>query len=127
MHPPAIAPEHSDCLLRIIEAAAQVRRRYQYFLWTQADMQRLLPHKLAVCGVYDRARRDLVFETLHSVPLAPEALAVLAEPLAGRLGDMAGMIAGLKLPTVIVQEGGYLTDYLTDNLASFLTGFQKGA
>lgn len=80
MHPPAIAPERSECLLRIIEAAAQVRRRYQYFLWTQADMQRLLPHKLAVCGVYERSRRDLVFEALHSVPVPAEALDLLRDP-----------------------------------------------
>jgi acetoin utilization deacetylase AcuC-like enzyme len=55
-----------------------------------------------------------------------------ADPLAGGavttkgFAQMARMIAGLKLPTVIVQEGGYLTPYLSDNLASFLTGFQAG-
>jgi len=55
-----------------------------------------------------------------------------ADPLAGGavttqgFAQMAGMIAGLKLPTVVVQEGGYLTDYLSDNLASFLTAFQAG-
>lgn len=32
-------------------------------------------------------------------------------------------IARLRLPTVIVQEGGYLCDALGDNLTSFLTGF----
>ena len=36
---------------------------------------------------------------------------------------IAEKIAGLGLPTVIVQEGGYLTDDLGRNLASFLTGF----
>jgi len=55
-----------------------------------------------------------------------------ADPLAGGgvttagFGQMAAMIAGLRLPTVITQEGGYLTPYLGDNLATFLTGFQKG-
>ena len=36
---------------------------------------------------------------------------------------IAEKIAELKLPTVIVQEGGYLTDALGDNLASFLSGY----
>ena len=36
---------------------------------------------------------------------------------------MAQSIAGLGLPAVIVQEGGYLCDELGANLASFLTGF----
>ncbi|TIV17792.1 MAG: histone deacetylase family protein, partial [Mesorhizobium sp.] len=36
---------------------------------------------------------------------------------------MGEAIAGLGLPTVIVQEGGYLCDALGDNLTAFLTGF----
>lgn len=38
----------------------------------------------------------------------------------GRIGEK---IAGLRLPTVIVQEGGYLCDDLGRNLTRFLTGF----
>ena len=37
-------------------------------------------------------------------------------------GKIGAAIAALNLPTVYVQEGGYLSDVLTDNLASFLTG-----
>jgi acetoin utilization deacetylase AcuC-like enzyme len=37
-----------------------------------------------------------------------------------RIGEQ---IAGLRLPSVIVQEGGYLCDALSDNLTSFLAGF----
>ena len=37
-----------------------------------------------------------------------------------RIGEA---IARLGLPTVIVQEGGYLCDALSDNLTSFLAGF----
>jgi len=36
-------------------------------------------------------------------------------------------IAAHGLPTVIVQEGGYLCDELGDNLASYLTGFSNAA
>ncbi len=38
---------------------------------------------------------------------------------------MASMLAALNLPTVIVQEGGYLCDELGDNLHSFLSGFEE--
>lgn len=34
-------------------------------------------------------------------------------------------IAGLNLPTVFVQEGGYLCDELSDNLTSVLSGFNE--
>ena len=39
---------------------------------------------------------------------------------------MAGKIAGLALPTVLVQEGGYLSDDLGRNLVQFLSGFETG-
>jgi acetoin utilization deacetylase AcuC-like enzyme len=39
---------------------------------------------------------------------------------------MAGKIAGLGLPTVLVQEGGYLSHDLGRNLVQFLTGFEVG-
>ncbi len=41
----------------------------------------------------------------------------------GRIGAAIGQ---LHLPTVLVQEGGYLADALTDNLESFLGGFAMG-
>ena len=39
---------------------------------------------------------------------------------------MAGKIAQLGLPTVLIQEGGYLSDDLGHNLVQFLAGFEKG-
>ena len=39
--------------------------------------------------------------------------------------DIGKVLGGLGLPTVIVQEGGYLSDALGNNLASFLSGFEK--
>ena len=37
---------------------------------------------------------------------------------------LAELAAALSLPTVIVQEGGYLTEHLSDNLAMFLSAFE---
>jgi len=54
-----------------------------------------------------------------------------ADPLRGGkvttagFARIAGKIAGLSLPTVIVQEGGYLTDHLANNLAMFLTSYEE--
>jgi acetoin utilization deacetylase AcuC-like enzyme len=39
---------------------------------------------------------------------------------------MAKKIASLGLPTVLVQEGGYLSDDLGRNLVQFLAGFEDG-
>ena len=40
--------------------------------------------------------------------------------------SLAREYAGLGLPTVLVQEGGYLSDDLGRNLVQFLAGFEKG-
>ena len=40
-------------------------------------------------------------------------------------GQIGAAIAGLKLPTLFVQEGGYLSDALAANLTSTLTGFAR--
>lgn len=67
---------------------------------------------------------------------APDALVVAlgldafeGDPFGGLSVSTSGFariaeaIAGLRLPSVIVQEGGYLCDELGANLASFLAGF----
>ena len=40
-------------------------------------------------------------------------------------GRIATRIAALKLPAVLVQEGGYLCERLGDNLSSFLESFNS--
>lgn len=68
---------------------------------------------------------------------APDALVVavgldafVGDPLAGLAVTTDGFrrigaaIAGLDLPSVLVQEGGYLCDALGDNLVAFLDGFE---
>ena len=53
------------------------------------------------------------------------------DPLAGLSISNEGFqkigraIAALKLPTVLVQEGGYLSKELGENLIAFIDGFGK--
>ncbi|MDH5619102.1 MAG: histone deacetylase family protein, partial [Gammaproteobacteria bacterium] len=42
-------------------------------------------------------------------------------------GRVAGRIASLSLPTVLVQEGGYPCEQLGANLAAFLEPFTRTA
>jgi transcriptional regulator EpsA len=77
MNPQTHAVDASECLLRIVESAPQVRRRYQFFLWSQGDLQRWLPHKLLVCGAYDRNVRDLSLDVFNSIPLSEGGMQAL--------------------------------------------------
>lgn len=45
----------------------------------------------------------------------------------GCFGRAAALIAGAGLPTVMVQEGGYLSDDLTHNIHAFLGGWMDAA
>lgn len=70
---PTFAPDQSEVLLRVVEAAPEVCRRHQFFVWTQGDFQRWLPHKLIVCGSYEREQREVVFDLFNSMPV-PESV-----------------------------------------------------
>ena len=117
--------------------------RFYPFFWGHADergegpglgynLNLPLPRKSADAAFLDALAT--AFRRIHA--FAPEALVVAlgldafeGDPFGGlsvttpgfaRIGEA---IAGLGLPTVIVQEGGYLCDALGDNLTAFLTGF----
>lgn len=77
---------------------------------------------------------DLALKRVEA--FAPDALVIAlgldayeGDPFAGLaistqgFARIAEKIGALKLPTVLVQEGGYLSDDLGPNLTSFLTGF----
>jgi len=117
--------------------------RFYPFFWGHADergegpglgynLNLPLPRKTADAGFLDA----LDAGTKRIRAFAPDALVVAlgldafeGDPFGGLsvstpgFARIAEKIAALKLPTVIVQEGGYLCDELGDNLTSFLTGF----
>lgn len=43
-------------------------------MWSQGDLQRWVPHKMSVCGSYDRDQRDLVFDIFNSVPVPQDVI-----------------------------------------------------
>jgi acetoin utilization deacetylase AcuC-like enzyme len=118
--------------------------RFYPFFWGHADERgegpglgcnRNLPLPR---GTRDDAFLDALDSGLESVrAFAPGALVVSlgldafeGDPFGGLAVSTEGFariaerLARLALPTVIVQEGGYLCDALGDNLASFLAGFE---
>lgn len=62
------------------EAAQAVRRRHQFFIWTQASLQRLLPHQLMLCCAWSPLRRQLQPELFNSLPLPEAVLQWLQDP-----------------------------------------------
>lgn len=69
----------AEAIVRAAESALTVRRRYQFFVWTQSYLSRLLPHQLAVCGSYDRSARELLFDVFNGVSLDPALMDALGD------------------------------------------------
>jgi transcriptional regulator EpsA len=72
-----LSPRQADAVVRLMEAAPAVRRRYQFFVWSQNQLHPLLQHQVLVCAAYARQRKALVFDVFHSIVLAPALLAAL--------------------------------------------------
>jgi transcriptional regulator EpsA len=69
----------AQAIVHSIECAVDVRRKYQFFVWTQGSVQILLPHKLAICGVYDRGRKEVRLEAFNSIVVPAGVLAVMTD------------------------------------------------
>ena len=70
-------PRQAEAVVRLMEAAPSVRRRYQFFVWSQNQLHPLLQHQVLVCAAYARQRKALVFDVFHSVVLSPALLGAL--------------------------------------------------
>ena len=91
-------------------------------------------------GTGDDAYLDTLDMALTRIErFAPDMLVVAlgldayeGDPLAGLsittkgFGRIGAAIAEMQLPTVLIQEGGYLSKALGDNLKSFLGDFENG-
>lgn len=72
-------PRQAEAIVRLVEAAPLVRRRYQFFVWMQNHVRALLPHEVAVCGAWQRHQKNLLLEPFHAVVLPDPALALLTQ------------------------------------------------
>lgn len=87
----AVAPDQlltlsgveQEYLLRVIEAAAQVRDLGQLLLWAQGQLQSLLPHAVLVAMRFDAGGALQRLECLHSNVLDAAAIAHLCDQDAG--------------------------------------------
>ena len=85
-----LSSQHAHALVRAIETAVEVRRRYQFFVWSQSYLQALVPHQLAVCGAYQRARKDMSFEAFNTIPVAPALLSTVTDGGSALLQQVVG-------------------------------------
>jgi transcriptional regulator EpsA len=108
-----LSEQHADALVSVVEASPQLRRRHQFFIWTQGQFQTLLPHVAMACGGYLRQRRDIVFDVFNSIVLPPLLLRALTEtrgPLLRCL--MKAWTGGKSLPVAVLVDQMVAVDVL---------------
>jgi transcriptional regulator EpsA len=97
-----LKPSQAQALVRLLEAAPEVQRRHQFFVWSLTHVQALLPHVLAVCGAYSRRRRAVVYEPFHSVALPQPLLDTLVGPEPQAMAELARLwVEGLGRPYLL--------------------------
>jgi transcriptional regulator EpsA len=79
-----ISAHQSQALLRLVEAAPEVKRLPQLFSWLQSHVQVMLPHTVLSCGRYERGQRRLRYDVLPSAVL-PQSLLDTLEDAQGDL------------------------------------------
>lgn len=94
---PGICAQNMESLFRVLEASINVRKRYQFFLWSQGELQGLLPHDLLVCATGDIAQCSITLDCFSRENLPPG--------LIEQLGSAAnGLMPGLL---TLWQDSGF--------------------
>jgi transcriptional regulator EpsA len=78
-----LSTREQEYLLRVIETGVAVRAPHEFFLWTQGQLQTLLPHQALVCLQFDGDDKLVRLICVHSLVLAPHVLAALEDQADG--------------------------------------------
>src|SRR5262245_40461863 len=116
--------ERPDVLVRAIEAAVEVRRRFQFYEWAQSYLQALIRNQLVVCGSYQRAQRDLVFEVFNSIAVPATVLASTTNAHSALMRSIIdGWVAGRGRPLMFHLSDWTVSAGATEQEALICAGF----
>lgn len=107
--------EEHENLLRAIETSLQVRKRHQFFLWTQGALQAFVPHKILISLVTLDGKEFLVLDRFNSCVVSDEAFEEACHPVEGvvmravnawrEAGDTPLLIApGAQMPAALYKQ-----------------------
>jgi len=120
----SVPPEDIAELMATIGDGMQIRRRYQFFVWTQGRLQAMLPHGILVCGLPRNNGPRMFFDYFYNIPVPPETLGRLCHPRAGVACDMMEAWLQLGADPLIFANGSSVrqTARITRDLAELNLG-----
>jgi transcriptional regulator EpsA len=78
-----LTADEQENILRAIETSLQVKKRYQFFLWTQGQLQALLPHDVLICLVMRDGEEMLMMDRFNSCVVSEETFDEVCHPVDG--------------------------------------------
>jgi len=75
-----LTDEEQENLLRAIETSMQVRRRHQFFLWTQGPLQAFIPHNILIAVLAREGKEVLVMDRFNACVVGEQAFEALCHP-----------------------------------------------
>jgi transcriptional regulator EpsA len=101
-----LSRQEQEYLLRTIESGLRVASLRQFFLWTQGQLQTLLPHQVMVALQFAPSGALRRLECLHATVLAPQAEALLSDSRDGLALRIARhCLQGARLPALADVAG----------------------
>jgi len=96
-----LSTREQEYLLRVIETGVAVRAPHEFFLWTQGQVQALLPHQALVGMQFDETHALVRLVCVHSHVFAPGTLAALEDRQSGLALRMARHCLTRPLPAMV--------------------------
>jgi transcriptional regulator EpsA len=78
-------------LMAALAEGLRIRRRVEFFAWTQSSLQDLIPHGMLLCGLPRSSGGRMFFDYFHHVPIHPKVLARLCHPRQGLAAEMVDL------------------------------------
>ena len=73
--------------MHVVHGSFEVRRRNQFFLWVQGQVQSLVQHEVMICAHGDFSRRNVVVDHFSSYPLPGQDVESIADPEVGLMAQ----------------------------------------
>ncbi|SFW37833.1 XrtB/PEP-CTERM-associated transcriptional regulator EpsA [Nitrosovibrio sp. Nv17] len=78
-----LTERETEHLFRIIEVSTSISRRHQFFLWSQGELQALLPHGMLICVFDEGSSQPVGIEKFSRTEISDEAFSELCRPDGG--------------------------------------------
>lgn len=76
----ALTREEQEDLLHAIESSIQVKKRHQFFLWTQGPLSLFVPHTVLVCLMTSEGKESVVVDRFSSVVVEKDMFDEICDP-----------------------------------------------